>query len=214
MGYLAVRLLHVSLFALAARGNRPTLRGVWALAISTVPGAGLTILASVAFEGATRHSVSRSRVVAAAACVALIPVATRVPGLVALALLAAVWVALIAFQSSSPTRGELDLATVDDLAESLDELRRAGWRAVALDLGDVSFMDLTGLRALLKAQGAIPKRRRRTGDRRRVPRGQPPPRRLRRRASRSADARALLWRPASVWLPTRGPRPLVRARDT
>jgi anti-anti-sigma factor len=48
--------------------------------------------------------------------------------------------------------GELDLATVDDLAESLDELRRAGWRAVALDLGDVSFMDLTGLRALLKAQ--------------------------------------------------------------
>jgi low temperature requirement protein LtrA len=54
LGYLAVRLLHVSLFALAARGNRPTVRGVWALAISTVPGAGLIILASVAFEGATR----------------------------------------------------------------------------------------------------------------------------------------------------------------
>ena len=54
LGYLAVRLLHVSLFALAARGNRPTLRGVRALALSTVPGAGLIILASVAFEGTTR----------------------------------------------------------------------------------------------------------------------------------------------------------------
>ena len=54
LGYLAVRLLHVGLFALAARGRRDTLRGVAALAVSTVPGAGLIILASVVFDGATR----------------------------------------------------------------------------------------------------------------------------------------------------------------
>jgi low temperature requirement protein LtrA len=54
VGYLAVRLLHVSLFALATRGHRESVRGILALAISTVPGAGLIILASVAFDGAAR----------------------------------------------------------------------------------------------------------------------------------------------------------------
>jgi low temperature requirement protein LtrA len=54
LAYLAVRLLHAALFALAAQGNPMMLRGVIALALSTIPGAGLIVLASVAFDGTTR----------------------------------------------------------------------------------------------------------------------------------------------------------------
>jgi low temperature requirement protein LtrA len=54
VGYLCVRLLHAALFALAARGDPGLVRGVLALVASLIPGAGLVILASAAFEGSTR----------------------------------------------------------------------------------------------------------------------------------------------------------------
>ena len=54
LGYLAVRLLHAALFALAAQGDRALARAVLSLVASLIPGAGLIILASAAFEGSTR----------------------------------------------------------------------------------------------------------------------------------------------------------------
>jgi low temperature requirement protein LtrA len=54
LGYLAVRLLHAALFALAARGDPALARAVLSLVASLIPGAGLIILASTAFEGSTR----------------------------------------------------------------------------------------------------------------------------------------------------------------
>jgi anti-sigma B factor antagonist len=51
--------------------------------------------------------------------------------------------------------GELDLATVPILEQSLHELRAAGFRLLVLDLRAITFMDSTGLRLLLgEAQGA------------------------------------------------------------
>jgi low temperature requirement protein LtrA len=54
LGYLAVRLLHAALFALAARNDRALARAVLSLVASLIPGGGLIILASAAFDGATR----------------------------------------------------------------------------------------------------------------------------------------------------------------
>ena len=54
LGYLAVRLLHAALFALAARDDPALGRAVLSLVASLVPGAGLVILASAAFDGSTR----------------------------------------------------------------------------------------------------------------------------------------------------------------
>ena len=54
VGYLAVRSLHAALFALAARGDPALLRGVVALAVSMIPGAGLIIVGAAAFDGTTR----------------------------------------------------------------------------------------------------------------------------------------------------------------
>jgi low temperature requirement protein LtrA len=54
LGYLAVRLLHSALFALAARGDPALARAVLSLLVSLVPGAGLIILARAAFDGAAR----------------------------------------------------------------------------------------------------------------------------------------------------------------
>ncbi len=54
LGYLAVRLLHAALFALAARGDPALGRAVLSLVASLIPGAGLIILASTAFDGAMR----------------------------------------------------------------------------------------------------------------------------------------------------------------
>jgi len=54
LGYLAVRLLHAALFALAARDDPKLARAVLSLVASLVPGAGLIILASTAFDGTTR----------------------------------------------------------------------------------------------------------------------------------------------------------------
>ena len=54
LGYLAVRLLHAALFALAARGDPNLARVVLSLVRSLIPGAGLIILASTAFDGTAR----------------------------------------------------------------------------------------------------------------------------------------------------------------
>jgi low temperature requirement protein LtrA len=54
LGYLAVRLLHAALFALAARNDAALARAVLSLVASLIPGAGLIIVASAAFDGATR----------------------------------------------------------------------------------------------------------------------------------------------------------------
>ena len=48
--------------------------------------------------------------------------------------------------------GELDIATSGLLRRRLDELRRAGWPAVAMDLRDVSLMDASSLRVLVAAR--------------------------------------------------------------
>ncbi len=47
--------------------------------------------------------------------------------------------------------GELDLATVDFVRQELEALRSAGWQQLVLDLSEVSFMDLAGVRLLLSA---------------------------------------------------------------
>jgi low temperature requirement protein LtrA len=50
LGYLAVRLLHAALFALAARGDPALARAVTSLVVSLIPGAGLIIVASTVVE--------------------------------------------------------------------------------------------------------------------------------------------------------------------
>ena len=61
-------------------------------------GLALYLLAHVAFRLRNVRSLSRSRITAAAACLALVPVAMTVPAWLALALLAVVCTALIAFE--------------------------------------------------------------------------------------------------------------------
>ncbi len=48
--------------------------------------------------------------------------------------------------------GEVDLATVDDLVEALDEAFDSGTDHVLVDLSGTSFMDSTGLKSLVTAQ--------------------------------------------------------------
>ena len=67
-------------------------------ALGLCGGPALYLLAYVALRVRITRTVSRGRLVAALACVALIPVAMSVPALVALALVAAVWVALHAYE--------------------------------------------------------------------------------------------------------------------
>jgi low temperature requirement protein LtrA len=50
LGYLAVRLLHAALFALAARGDPALARAVLSLVASLIPGAGLIIIASTVVD--------------------------------------------------------------------------------------------------------------------------------------------------------------------
>jgi low temperature requirement protein LtrA len=57
VGYLAVCLLHAALFALAARDDPALTRAVLSLVVSLVPGAGLIILASSAFDGSARDAL-------------------------------------------------------------------------------------------------------------------------------------------------------------
>jgi anti-sigma B factor antagonist len=47
--------------------------------------------------------------------------------------------------------GELDLATVGDVRNQIAELLDVGWRDVLIDLREVTFMDTSGVHALLDA---------------------------------------------------------------
>lgn len=48
--------------------------------------------------------------------------------------------------------GEIDIATASEVEEQLAELQDAGFARVALDLREVTFLDLTGLRVIERAQ--------------------------------------------------------------
>ncbi|MGD2059956.1 MAG: STAS domain-containing protein [Acidimicrobiia bacterium] len=48
-------------------------------------------------------------------------------------------------------QGEVDLATVDDLRGAIDQAVGGGSSSVAIDLTDATFMDSTGLKALVMA---------------------------------------------------------------
>jgi len=67
-------------------------------AFALLAGAATYLVAHVAFRWRIVHRFSWQRAIAAAVCVALLPVATRVPALLALSLLAAVLVAVVAFE--------------------------------------------------------------------------------------------------------------------
>jgi len=57
IAYLAVRLLHAALFALAARGDPALGKAVLSLVASLIPGGGLVILASAAVDAGTTRDV-------------------------------------------------------------------------------------------------------------------------------------------------------------
>ena len=46
-------------------------------------------------------------------------------------------------------RGELDMASADELVAAVDDLKRTGFDRVVLNLRDVDFIDSTGLRTLI-----------------------------------------------------------------
>lgn len=50
--------------------------------------------------------------------------------------------------------GEIDIATADAVSRRLYEMMEAGFRRVVLDLRGVSFIDSTGLRAVLDAHSS------------------------------------------------------------
>jgi low temperature requirement protein LtrA len=90
--------------ALIALGFKKTL-GHTGEALDVVPatallgGAALYLLAHVAFRWRNIHTLNRQRLVAAVACFALIPVAVEVPALATLAILAALLIALVAYET-------------------------------------------------------------------------------------------------------------------
>ena len=49
-------------------------------------------------------------------------------------------------------RGELDIAVADQLVERVEGVRESSARLVLLDMHEVTFMDSSGLRALIHAQ--------------------------------------------------------------
>jgi anti-sigma B factor antagonist len=51
--------------------------------------------------------------------------------------------------------GELDAATVQPLDDAIDDILAVGARLVTLDLTDVSFLDSTGLRSILRASDLL-----------------------------------------------------------
>ena len=57
VAYLVVRMLHAALFAVAARGDRALARQVVSLVLSAIPGAGLIIVAGVAFDDGTTRDL-------------------------------------------------------------------------------------------------------------------------------------------------------------
>jgi anti-sigma B factor antagonist len=51
-------------------------------------------------------------------------------------------------------QGEIDMVSAPQLGRQLDELLDAGFRRMVLDLRGVTFIDSTGLRAILEADAA------------------------------------------------------------
>jgi len=51
--------------------------------------------------------------------------------------------------------GEIDLASVDTLGEAIGALRSSGSKRLVLDLGEVTFMDSSGLRFLVNVDAAM-----------------------------------------------------------
>jgi anti-sigma B factor antagonist len=50
--------------------------------------------------------------------------------------------------------GELDMATVEQVARPLRELRAVGFREIVLDLSELSFIDSSGIKMILDARDA------------------------------------------------------------
>jgi anti-anti-sigma factor len=50
--------------------------------------------------------------------------------------------------------GELDMATVEQVARPVRELRAAGFREIVLDLSELSFIDSSGIKMILDARDA------------------------------------------------------------
>ena len=50
--------------------------------------------------------------------------------------------------------GELDLSTADQVWETLEELRDAGFDRIVLDLRELTFMDSSGLHLIVRAREA------------------------------------------------------------
>jgi low temperature requirement protein LtrA len=104
-------MLHLPLVAgivLLALGVKKTLEHVddelkLIAAVGLCGGVALYLLADVAFRRRCLGLVERPRVVAAAASLAVLPLATAIPALAALAVIAAVCAALVAYESFTPS---------------------------------------------------------------------------------------------------------------
>jgi low temperature requirement protein LtrA len=102
--------LHLPLVAgivLLALGIKKTLEHVddelkLIAAVGLCGGAALYLLADVAFRRRCLGRVERTRLVAAAACAATLPLATAIPALAGLAIVAAICAALVAYESFAP----------------------------------------------------------------------------------------------------------------
>ena len=70
-------------------------------ALGVAGGAALYLAAQVAFEARNARGLDAPRLLAAAACAAVVPLATAVPALVSLAIVAAVGAALVAYETAS-----------------------------------------------------------------------------------------------------------------
>jgi low temperature requirement protein LtrA len=103
--------LHLAIVAgivLLALGVKKTLEHVdddlkLIAAVGLCGGVALYLLADVAFRRRTLRLVEAPRLAAAAACAAVLPLATAVPALAALAIVAAICIALVVYESFTPS---------------------------------------------------------------------------------------------------------------
>ena len=93
-------------------------------AVALCGGVGLYLISHDAIRYRSVRSVNPRRCLAAAACAALIPVATRVDGLVSLALVAAVCTALVAYESLRSRDGRARMRTAARGAAPRQRLER------------------------------------------------------------------------------------------
>ena len=121
--FLIVTVMHLTLYALAARGDADLLTAILRIAPSALTGAALIIVAGfvdgelatipalglcggpalylfayVALRARVSRTLGGGRLIAAIACALLWPVALVVPALAALALVATVWIGLHAYE--------------------------------------------------------------------------------------------------------------------